>query len=120
MFEQQYLKDNYELNEIENLSKQISDLINLGNYSQIEELDRIRLELIKNFKDKNNKNFQNLVNKISLKNTDNIDMQNEIKKNICLDYGILNDLDKINLLKKDSKSYNELKDKIINVGEFNN
>ena len=72
MFEQQYLKDNYELNEIENLSKQISDLINLGNYSQIEELDRIRLELIKNFTDKNNKYFQNLVKKISLKNTENI------------------------------------------------
>jgi hypothetical protein len=66
MLEQQYLKDNYELNEIENLSKQISDLINLGNYSQIEELDRTRLELIKNFKDKNNKNFQSLVEKLSL------------------------------------------------------
>ena len=72
MLEQQYLKDNYELNKIENLSKQISDLINLGNYSQIEDLDRTRLELIKNFKDKNNKNFQNLIKKISLKNTENI------------------------------------------------
>jgi hypothetical protein len=72
MLEQQYLKDNYELNEIENLSKQISDLINIGNYSQIEELDRTRLELIKNFKDKNNKNFQSLVKKLSLKNTENI------------------------------------------------
>ena len=72
MLEQQYLKDNSELNEIENLSKQISDLINLGNYSQIEELDRTRLELIKNFKDKNNKNFQSLVKKLSLKNTENI------------------------------------------------
>ena len=72
MLEQQYLKDNYELNKIEKLSKQISDLINLGNYSQIEELDRTRLELIKNFKDKNNKNFQILVNKLSLKNTENI------------------------------------------------
>jgi hypothetical protein len=72
MLEQQYLKDNYELNEIENLSKQISDLINLGNYSQIEELDRTRLELIKNFKGKNNKNFQGLVKKLSLKNTENI------------------------------------------------
>jgi hypothetical protein len=72
MLEQQYLKDNYELNEIENLSKQISDLINLGNYSQIKELDRTRLELIKNFKDKNNKNFQSLVKKLSLKNTENI------------------------------------------------
>ena len=72
MLEQQYLKDNYELNEIENLSKQISDLINLGNYNQIEKLDRTRLELIKNFKDKNNKNFQSLVKKLSLKNTENI------------------------------------------------
>jgi hypothetical protein len=72
MLEQQYLKDNSELNEIENLSKQISDLINLGNYSLIEDLDRTRLELIKNFKDKNNKNFQGLVKKLSLKNTENI------------------------------------------------
>ena len=72
MLEQQYLKDNSELNEIENLSIQISDLINLGNYSQIEKLDKTRLELIKNFKDKNNKNFQSLVKKLSLKNTENI------------------------------------------------
>ena len=72
MLEQQYLKDNNELNQIENLSKQISDLINLGNYSRIEDLDRTRLELIKNFTDKNNKYFQNLVKKISLKNTENI------------------------------------------------
>ena len=72
MLEQQYLKDNNELNQIENLSKQISDLINLGDYSLIEDLDRTRLELIKNFKDKNNKNFQSLVKKLSLKNTENI------------------------------------------------
>ena len=72
MLEQQYLKDNNELNKIENLSKQISDLINLGNYSQVEDLNRTRLELIKNFKDKNNKNFQILVKKLSLKNTENI------------------------------------------------
>jgi len=72
MLEKQYLKDNYELNEIENLSKQISDLINLGDYSLIEDLDKTRLELIKNFTDKNNKNFQSLVKKLSLKNTENI------------------------------------------------
>ena len=72
MSEQQYLKDNYELNEIENLSKQISDLINLGNYRQVEDLNLTRLELIKNFKDKNNKNFQVLVKKLSLKNTESI------------------------------------------------
>ena len=69
---QQYLKDANQLNEIENLSKQISDLINLCNYSQIEDLDRTCLELIKNFKDKNNKNFQSFVKKLSLKNTENI------------------------------------------------
>ena len=72
MLEQQYLKDNNELNQIENLSKQISDLISLGNYSQIADLDRIRLELIKNFNDKSNTDFQNLVKKLSLKNTENI------------------------------------------------
>ena len=72
MLEQQYLKDNSELNEIENLSKQISDLINSGDYSLIEDLDKTRLELIKNFTDKNNKNFQSLVKKLSLKNTENI------------------------------------------------
>jgi hypothetical protein len=72
MLELQYLKDDYELNEIENLSIQISDLINLGNYSQVEDLNLTRLELIKNFKDKNNKNFQSLVKKLSLKNTENI------------------------------------------------
>ena len=76
MIEQQYLKDSYELNKIENLSKQISDLINLGNYSQVEDLNRTRLELIKNFKDKNNKNFQILVKKLSLKNTENISQIN--------------------------------------------
>ena len=72
MLEQQHLNDYTDLNQIENLSKQISDLINLGNYSRIEDLDRTRLELIKNFTDKNNKYFQNLVKKISLKNTENI------------------------------------------------
>jgi len=74
MLEQQYLKDNNELNQIENLSKQISDLINLGDYSGIEDLDRTRLELINNFTDKNNKSFQNLVKKITLKNTENISL----------------------------------------------
>ena len=72
MLDNQNNADNICLNQIENLSKQISDLINLGNYSQIEDLDRTRLELIKNFKDKNNKNFQSLVKKLSLKNTENI------------------------------------------------
>ena len=73
MLDNQNNADDICLNQIENLSKQISDLINLGNYSQIEDLDRTRLELIKNFKDKNNKNFQNVVKKLSFKNTENID-----------------------------------------------
>ena len=73
MLDNQNNADNICLNQIENLSKQISDLINLGNYSQIEDLDRTRLELIKNFKDKNNKNFQNVIKKLSFQNTENID-----------------------------------------------
>jgi len=73
MLDNQNNADDICLNQIENLSKQISDFINLGNYSQIEDLDRTRLELIKNFKDKNNKNFQNVVKKLSFKNTENID-----------------------------------------------
>ena len=72
MLEQQYLKDNSELNEIENLSKQISDLINSGDYRRIEALDKTRLDLIKNFKDKNNKNFQKLIKDISKKNNNDI------------------------------------------------
>ena len=72
MLQEQYVNDNADLMQIENLSKQISDLINLGDYSLIEDLDRTRLELIKNFTDKDNKSFQNLVKKISLKNTENI------------------------------------------------
>ena len=72
MLDNQNNADDICLNQIENLSKQISDLINLGNYSQVEYLNRTRLELIKNFKDKNNKNFQSLVKKLSLKNTENI------------------------------------------------
>jgi len=73
MLDNQNNADDICLNQIENLSKQISDLINLGNYSQIEDLDRTRLELIKNFKDKNNKNFQNVIKKLSFQNTENID-----------------------------------------------
>ena len=74
MLEQQYLKDNSELNEIENLSKQISDLINSDKYSLIENLDKVRVGLIKNFKDKNNKNFQTLIRKISDKNKNDINL----------------------------------------------
>ena len=53
MSHEQYVNDNADLMQIENLSKQISDLINKGDFSRIENLDKIRFNLIKNFKDKN-------------------------------------------------------------------
>ena len=78
MLEEHYQKDNYDLMQIENISKQISDLINSGDYSRIENLDKTRLDLIKNFKDKNNKNFQTLIRKTSDKNKNDIN-QIEVK-----------------------------------------
>lgn len=45
---------------------------------------------------------------------------NEIKKNIVLDNNILHDLSKANNLPKESNEYKILRDKIINVGEFEN
>ena len=57
MLEEHYQNDSTDLMQIENISKQISDLINSGDYSRIETLDKTRLDLIKNFKDKNNKIF---------------------------------------------------------------
>ena len=72
MLEEHYQKDNNDLMQIENISKQISDLINSGDYSQIETLDKTRLDLIKNFKDKNNKSFQTLIKDISEKNNNDI------------------------------------------------
>ena len=51
-------------------------------------------------------------------NNDNI--LNEIKKNIVLDNNILDDLSKANNLPKESNEYKILRDKIINVGEFEN
>ena len=78
MLEEHYQKDNYDLMQIENISKQISDLINSGDYSRIENLDKTRLDLIKNFKDKNNKNFQTLIRRTSDKNKNDIN-QIEVK-----------------------------------------
>ena len=72
MLEEHYQKDNSDLMQIENISKQISDLINSGDYRQIETLDKTRLDLIKNFKDKNNKSFQSLIRDISKKNNNDI------------------------------------------------
>ena len=73
MFEDHYQNDKDYLIQIENISKQISDLINSGNYDKIEILDNIRLDLIKNFKDKNNVNFKSVIYKISETNKDDID-----------------------------------------------
>ena len=78
MLEEHYQKDNYDLMQIENISKQISDLIYSSDYSRIENLDKTRLDLIKNFKDKNNKNFQTLIRKTSDKNKNDIN-QIEVK-----------------------------------------
>ena len=39
------------MKKIENLSKKISDLINLGKYDQVSNLDKERLDLIKKFND---------------------------------------------------------------------
>ena len=72
MLEEHYQKDNSDLMQIENISKKISDLINSGDYRQIEALDKTRLDLIKNFKDKTNKNFQTLIIDISKKNNNDI------------------------------------------------
>lgn len=49
-----------------------------------------------------------------------VNILNELKKNIVLDNNILNDLLKANNLPKESNEYKMLRDKIINVGEFEN
>ena len=74
MLEEHYQSDSTDLMKIENLSKQISDLINKGDFSRIENLDKIRFNLIKNFKDKNNKNFQTLIKDINEKNNNDVNL----------------------------------------------
>ena len=49
-----------------------------------------------------------------------VNILNEIKKNIIVDNNILDDLLKANNLPKDSNEFKMLHDKIINVGEFDN
>ena len=49
-----------------------------------------------------------------------VNILNEIKKNIVLDNNILGDLSKANNLPKESNEYRILRDKIINVAEFEN
>ena len=71
-----YQNDITDLMQIEKISKQISHLINLGDYNSIETLDKTRVDLIKKFKDKNNKNFRTLIRDISKKNNNDL---NEIE-----------------------------------------
>ena len=65
--------DEVYLEEIENLSKKISDLINIGKYEDITVIDKKRLELIKNFNNHNNKQFQKMITRIDSDNLKNIE-----------------------------------------------
>ena len=51
---------------------------------------------------------------------DNKNIIKEIKKNIHTKNNILEDLEKVNSLEKNTSEYDILKNKIINVGEFKN
>ena len=74
--------DKVYLEEIENLSKKISDLINIGKYEDITVIDKKRLELIKNFNDHNNKQFQKMVTRIDNDNLKNIEKIEKDYKNL--------------------------------------
>lgn len=65
--------DEVYLEQIENLSKKISDLINIGKYENITVIEKKRLELIKNFNDYNNKQFQKMITRIDSDNLKNIE-----------------------------------------------
>ena len=60
------------LAQIENISKKISELVNHGHYKKIDELNQIKLSLIKNFKNKSDENFKNIINIIRKENIENI------------------------------------------------
>jgi len=74
--------DKVYLEEIENLSKKISDLINIGKYEDITVIDKKRLELIKNFNDHNNKQFQRIITRIDSDNLKNIEKIEKDYKNL--------------------------------------
>ena len=74
--------DEVYLEEIENLSKKISDLINIGKYEDIAVIDKKRLELIKNFNDHNNKQFQRIITRIDSDNLKNIEKIEKDYKNL--------------------------------------
>ena len=65
--------DEVYLEEIENLSKKISDFVNIGKYDNITHIDKKILELIKNFNDHNNKQFQKMITRIDSDNLKNIE-----------------------------------------------
>ena len=65
--------DEVYLEQIENLSKKISDLVNIGKFDDITVIDKKRLELIKNFNDHNNKQFQKMITRIDSDNLKNIE-----------------------------------------------
>ena len=60
------------LRKIENISKKISDLVNHGQYNNIEKLNQIKLDLIKKFKNKSNENFKTIIKIIRKENIENI------------------------------------------------
>jgi len=74
--------DEVYLEQIENLSKKISDLINIGKYENITVIDKKRLELIKNFNDHNNKQFQKMITRIDSDNLKNIERIEKDYKNL--------------------------------------
>ena len=65
--------DEVYLEQIENLSKKISDLVNIGKFDDITVIDKKRLELIKNFNDHNNKQFKKMITRIDNDNLKNIE-----------------------------------------------
>ena len=74
--------DEVYLEEIENLSKKISDLVNKGKYDNITVIDKKRLELIKSFNDHNNKQFQRMITRIDNDNLKNIEKIEKDYKNL--------------------------------------
>ena len=74
--------DEVYLEQIENLSKKISDLVNIGKYDNITVIDKKRLELIKSFNDHNNKQFQRIITQIDHDNLKNIERIEKDYKNL--------------------------------------
>ena len=74
--------DEVYLEQIENLSKKISDLVNIGKFDDITVIDKKRLELIKNFSDHNNKQFQKMITRIDSDNLKNIEKIEKDYKNL--------------------------------------